>query len=407
MELKQGGMELPDIGQHAQSIVEQFSSILDIPISITDKTGIIIGSTDNKRLGSHHIATTEVTKSGKIMFFSKEQTAGLVNVLPGIAVPLSFQQETVGVLGLIGDPPTVERYVQFVQSHIEMLLIKNSRSKMVASQMETIRDFIQRLLSYQDNEDFSRINNYCEMHGFSLEVSRRCILLDIPFGIDQTPSIEISQPFNKTEQDLFLCLTKLFIDNEQDIVAPLTTGQWLILKHVNSNDMISTRKRLDYASDSLRTFLENRDLDSNFMLSYSDSSSTIEGILQSYEQSRKALAIARGNNFQQSIVSIDDWNLLSLSLVEEIKLPAKLTLDNYIEKLNSHANGTALIENFLVYCEEQMNMSQAARKLYIHRNTLSYRLQQLQQLLNINLHSFKQCTLLYLVLKHHEHVNKF
>ncbi|MBO1910400.1 hypothetical protein J4G37_37145, partial [Microvirga sp. 3-52] len=60
---------MPDIGHYAQSIVEQFSSILDIPISITDKTGMIIGSTDINRLGSHHIVTMEVTKSGKIMFF--------------------------------------------------------------------------------------------------------------------------------------------------------------------------------------------------------------------------------------------------------------------------------------------------------------------------------------------------
>ncbi|MBO1913484.1 hypothetical protein J4G37_52810, partial [Microvirga sp. 3-52] len=128
--------------------------------------------------------------------------------LPGIAAPLSFQQETVGVLGLIGDPATVERYVKFVQSHIEMLLIKNFRSKIVASQMETIRDFIQRLLIYKDDENFRRIQNYCEMHGFALGVSRCCILLDIPFRIDQTPSNENSQTFNQTEQDLFLCLTK-------------------------------------------------------------------------------------------------------------------------------------------------------------------------------------------------------
>ncbi|WP_443028921.1 helix-turn-helix domain-containing protein [Sporosarcina sp. G11-34] len=64
------------------------------------------------------------------------------------------------------------------------------------------------------------------------------------------------------------------------------------------------------------------------------------------------------------------------------------------------------MENFLVYCEEQLNMSQAARKLYIHRNTLLYRIQQLQQLLNINLQSFKQCTLLYLALKQHEQISK-
>ncbi|NYF24380.1 sugar diacid recognition domain-containing protein [Sporosarcina sp. JAI121] len=398
--------DLQVLGHFAQSVVEQFSSLLDIPISITDNTGMIIGSTDNKRLGSHHIVTAEVTKSGKIMFFSKEQIAGLVNVLPGIAAPLSFQQQTIGVLGLIGDPATVERYVPFVQSHIEMLIMENFRAKTIVSKMETMQHFIQCLLSYKEGEDLRKIQNYCEIHGFSLGLSRRCILLDIPSTVDQLPSIKEVQLFNQTEQDLFLYLTKLFVDNEQDLVIPLKAGQWLVVKHLNAEDTSAIEKKLDYVSDSLQVFLQNRDMDSKFMLSYGECFSTIEGILHSYEQSRKAMAIAKRNNFQQSIVSISDWNLLSLALVEEMKLPSRQTLDKYIEKLSNHANGAALIESFLVYCEEQLNMSQAARKLYLHRNTLIYRIQQLQQLLTIDLHSFKQCTLLYLALKQHEHNKK-
>ena len=389
-------------GHFAQSIVDQVSSILDIPISITDQAGKIIGSTDNKRIGTHHMVSPEVTKSGKIMFFSKEQTAGLVNVLPGIAAPLSFQQQTIGVLGLIGDPAIVERYVQFIQSHIEMLLMENFRSKTVVSKMETIQSFIQRLFSYREGEDMKEIQSYCEMHGFSLGLTRRCILLDISTTTNSPSSIKQIQTFKQTEQELFLCLTNLFVDHEQDIVVPLRTGQWLIIKHLNSEDIKAIKNKLDYVSDSLHVLLQKRDLGNHFMLSYGDCFSTIEGILQSYEQAGKALAIAKRNNFQQSIISIDDWNLLALALVEEINLPSKKTLDNYIEKLSKHPNGTALIESFLVYCEEQLNMSQASKKLYIHRNTLIYRIQQLQQLLNIDLQSFKQCTLLYLALKQHE-----
>lgn len=390
-------------GHFAQSVVEQVSSILDIPISITDQAGKIIGSTDNKRIGSYHMVTPEVTKSGKMMFFSKEQTTGLVNVLPGIAAPLSFQQQTIGVLGLIGEPATVERYVQFVQSHIEMLLIENFRSKSVISKMETIQSFIQLLLSYKEGQDSKEIQGYCEMHGFSLGLTRRCILLDISITTNPPSSIHQMKTFTQTEQEFFLCLTNLFVEHEQDIVLPMHSGQWLILKHLNSEDIKAVKSKLDYATDSLQGFLQKRDLDKHFMMSYGDCFTTIAGIHQSYEQARKALAIARRNKFQQSIVSIDDWNLLSLALVEEINLPSKKTLDNYIEKLSKHANGSALIESFLVYCEEQLNMSQASKKLYIHRNTLIYRIQQLQQLLNIDLQSFKQCTLLYLALKQYEY----
>lgn len=389
--------------QFAQSVVKQVSSILEIPISITDQAGKIIGSTDNKRIGSHHMVTPQVTKSGKIMFFSKEQTAGLVNVLPGIAAPLNFQQQTIGVLGLIGEPAKVERYVQFVQSHIEMLLMENFRSKTVLSKMETNRSFIQRLLSYTEEEDMKDIQSYCELHSFSLDLTRRCILLDIrSVSIPPYPNKKL-ESFTQIEQELFLCLTKLFVDHEQDIVVPLHNGQWLIIKHHNSEDIKAVKNKLEYATDSLQQFLQKKSLDNHFMLSFGDCFSTIEGIHQSYEQARKALAIARRNNFPQSIVSIDDWNLLSLALVEEINLPSKKTLDNYIEKLSNHPNGTALIESFLVYCEEQLNMSQASKKLYIHRNTLIYRIQQLQQLLNIDLQSFKQCILLYLALKQYKY----
>lgn len=397
--------ELQNIGHYAQSIVEQFSSILNIPISITDKNGLVIGSTDNNRLGSHHIVTTEVTRSGKMMFFTKEQTANLVNVLPGIATPLRFQQETVGVLGLIGDPAIVERYVQFVQSHIEMLLMENFRSRSISSQMETMRDFFKCLSRYQEQADFSSMRSHCDTHGFTLGIPRRCILLDLLPSNDQALSIQQTIKFRSEEQELYLCLKNLFITNEHDFVVPLSTDKWLILLSDHTDERTTVLKRLEFASDKLRNLLETGDIDSKLVFSYSDPSPSIEGILESYEQCRKALEIANRHHFQQSIVSIDDWELLS-HVVEEIALPSQSPLDNYIKKLLNHVNGPVLLDSFLVYCDEQMNMSQAAKKLYIHRNTLLYRLKQIQEILSIDLNSFKQCTLLYIAIKQHQHLKE-
>ncbi|MGG0644579.1 sugar diacid recognition domain-containing protein [Sporosarcina gallistercoris] len=396
---------MQNIGHYAQSIVDQFSSILNIPISITDNEGLVIGSTDNKRLGSHHMATAEVTRSGKMMFFTKEQTTELVNVLPGIAAPLRFQQETVGVLGLIGDPVKVERYVQFVQSHIEMLLMEQHRSRTVASQMETMRDFFIRLLSYKETADFKSIHSYCELHGFPLGKPKRAILLNLLSSDEPSASFEQTQLFNQEDQELYAFLKNLFIKNEQGIIVPLPAGEWLILVVDHNQDRTSMMKRLELASDKLRIFLETREIGKRFMFSFGGPSPSIESLLESYEDCRRALEIAKRHQFQQSIVSLDDWSLLSHG-VEEIILPAQRTLDNHIEKLLNHVNGTVLIESFLVYCDEQLNMSQAARKLYIHRNTLLYRLQQLQEILCIDLNSFKQCTLLYLALKKHHFFNK-
>ncbi|MDW0109735.1 sugar diacid recognition domain-containing protein [Sporosarcina aquimarina] len=399
---RKGLKGLQDIGHYAQSIVEQFSTLLNIPISITDKNGMVIGSTDNTRLGSLHTVTAEVTKSGKVMYYSQDKIAGLDNVLPGIAVPLRFQQETVGVLGLIGDPEIVERYVSFVQSHIEMILMENFRSKSVASQMELKRSFFQRISSYIKADDLEGVGSYFEMHGFVVGIPRHCILLDLQVINNNAAVIRPTHEFSRMEQELYLFLTNLFNSTEQDLIVPLSAGQWLILSSVQSDNNPAFTKRIEFVTEKLCNFLDTLNVDSKPQFSCSPPVSSIEEILQVYEQCRKALETAKRNGLVQSFVSIEDWNVLSLGLVEEVSLPGQWTLDRYVEKLQDHVNSSVLIESFLVYCEEQLNMSQAARKLYIHRNTLLYRMQQLQQLLNFDLQCFRQCTLLYLALKQHQ-----
>lgn len=51
-----------------------------------------------------------------------------------------------------------------------------------------------------------------------------------------------------------------------------------------------------------------------------------------------------------------------------------------------------------VYLKENCNVSVAAEKLYLHRNTLTYRLKTIEQLLNCNLHNFEDCLKLKMAL---------
>ena len=240
------------------------------------------------------------------------------------------------------------------------------------------------------------------MHGFSLDIPRRCVLLDLQDENDKAMPKLVTGSFSHVEQDLYQCLTRLFTARNQDLVAPLSNGQWIILVADDSEDPSQISKRLEYAADKLQSFLETRDLETRLRFSFSTPVSSIEGIVQTFDQTRKALEIANRNDLQQSIISADDWELLSAGFIGEISFTAQWTIDCYIEKLLNHTNGAVLIESFIVFCEEQLNMSQAAKKLYIHRNTLLYRLQQLQQLLTIDLRCFQQCTLLYLALKQHQ-----
>ncbi|WP_438314389.1 sugar diacid recognition domain-containing protein [Sporosarcina sp. FA9] len=374
----------------AQSIVNETSYVLNIPISITNVEGTIIGCTDIKRLGSHHAATPDITKADQIMHFTEKETVQLENVLPGVAVPIRFQQQTVGVLGIIGNPMEVERYIHFVQSHIEMLLVKKFQSKTVSLQMETMRDFIHHLIEYKNNTDVSKILSFSEMLGIQFDTPRYCILVDFT-PLDESGLL--------VQSDLFLLMNNLFKESELDIVAPLNQNQWVILKYVKSNTAYKMNSTCDIALESLNRYLKSKKLSYSILISYGADYSGIEGISKSYNEAKMTAAIAKKNKLTDSIYSIADWRILSLALTKNVVLPSEQILMAHIVKLKEQPNGSALIESFLTYCEQQLNMSKAARKLFIHRNTLLYRMKQLEEILEIDIQSFEQCTLLYLALK--------
>ncbi|MFD1927953.1 sugar diacid recognition domain-containing protein [Sporosarcina siberiensis] len=379
----------------AQSIVEETSYVLNIPISITNNVGTIIGCMDRERLGSHHVATPDITKADQIMHFTEKEIMQLDNVLPGVAVPIRFQQQTVGVLGIIGNPMEVERYIHFVQSHIEMLLIKKFQAKTTSLQMETMRDFIHQVIEYKNNTDASRLLSFSEMLGIQFNTPRHCILISFT-PLDENSLI--------VQSELFLLMNNLFKESESDIVAPLNQNQWVILKHVQSNTTHKMNSACDIALESLNRYFKSKKLAYSILISYGADYSGIEGISKSYNEAKMTAGIAKQNNLTDSIYSISDWSILSLSLTQNVTLPSEQILISHIGKLKAHPNGDALIESFLTYCEQQLNMSKSARQLFIHRNTLLYRLKQLEEILEIDIHSFEQCILLYLALKRYRNL---
>ena len=56
-----------------------------------------------------------------------------------------------------------------------------------------------------------------------------------------------------------------------------------------------------------------------------------------------------------------------------------------------HANHTDLIETFLTYYQNGFNISKTASAMYIHRNTLQYRLGKISELLHLELDDYMEC----------------
>lgn len=77
----------------------------------------------------------------------------------------------------------------------------------------------------------------------------------------------------------------------------------------------------------------------------------------------------------------------------------KETLKSYYNNiLGSIENHTDYINILEVYLGEDCNLLSTAEKLFIHRNTLTYRINKIEKILNRNLHSFQDCVEIKLAL---------
>jgi DNA-binding PucR family transcriptional regulator len=71
-------------------------------------------------------------------------------------------------------------------------------------------------------------------------------------------------------------------------------------------------------------------------------------------------------------------------------------LENYFTEVlgaisSSDNKDNNLIEILETYLNENCNITATAEKLFLHRNTLKYKIKKIEELLNCDLHNFNDC----------------
>ncbi|VEF46863.1 sugar diacid utilization regulator [Bacillus freudenreichii] len=383
--------------QVAQSIVEQTSSLLGVSMSITNAEGLIIGCDRKERVGTLHRVSVQVIKDGREAIFTKEKAATLENVLPGVAVPIRFNQQIIGVLGIIGEPSEVKKYVKFVRNHVEMMLQENFKTESFFVQMKTTEVFVQHLIHYKEWENKKDLESYSELLGVQFDKPKVCILINLPSLVRTHTEAKQFAKLSLLELNNLIC--HLFQESMEDIICPISQDQWIVIKEVKARDLLKLKKLCERAAEKLNSFMDQQSLHCKVSISYGKSYEGFGGVSRSYRQAHKTLMVGLEKRPEDTVYSFDSWTILPDIFLEGIDLSFMELFSDDIEVIWDHPEADMLVETFIAYCESSMNISQAARNLYVHRNTLIYRLNKISELFHIDTQSFEQCLVLYVALK--------
>jgi sugar diacid utilization regulator len=113
--------------------------------------------------------------------------------------------------------------------------------------------------------------------------------------------------------------------------------------------------------------------------------STLKDVQLSYRDAQKCIDYLQSTNKKDTILSYHQLGTHRLFLKterNELKEYVEDTLGSIISY--DKKNDTELIQTLKVYLDTNQNMAQSAKKLYVHTNTIKYRLKTIQQILNID-----------------------
>ena len=221
------------------------------------------------------------------------------------------------------------------------------------------------------------------------------------YAVKNTPCFVIALSAQKQTDDI-LSLIVQYGGNSSDTAVKLDEKNCALVKFVGEEED-EYRSATDYADFLTQSLRE--ELGVEVSAGVGSTVKTLKDIALSYSQASGALRYAAAFSSGSGVHSYKEYMLVKM--LEEVP---DFKLSEYHDELNADdAKDIFEDEEMLATAEEflenSLNVSETSRKLYMHRNTLLYRLDKIEKATGLNIRefpdavSFRVLTILYKLLK--------
>lgn len=341
-----------DLTALGTQLVKELSELIEQQVIVTDQHGLIIASTDPSRLHSIHEGATLAMETRRELQMTEEMTGKLHGVRPGMVLPIVVTDIPIGVIGITGKPAEIEKYAKLVRKVAELFVTE------FISRQERERGFrdLELLISdlFTTDMDEKTIVERSKLSG--LEVA----------SFSRVAVIETNKAFDFTDVEKLL--------HSQGIHPQLKLARWgvgKLIMLIPEIEEIQLRTKLVEFEQLVKRVT-------------SDSISIGVGAAKSYtllkESFREAERAAVVSKNWSRIVFEDELKLELLyhSLPSDVKVEfRKRTIEPLLEN-------EELVQTLTVWLKNTGSLQDIADELHIHKNTLKYRIEKIEDLLNLN-----------------------
>ncbi len=363
----------------AQPIVDHIMPIAQQNINIMDSRGVIIASGHKHRINTFHQGAKHVINSLQIVEIFPGDLDQYTGSLPGLNMPIVLHDQIIGVVGISGHPDKVRDIARMVKMVTELILEQEVLQEEVRSQFQLRENFAALLLSDHASTNYDKLLKTAKLLKYDLSLPRLVLVVDIGpllnhahknFGLNDLVS-------SRTRESIMKLLSDPSHITHQDLVV-FIEDKLIILKHFEYKTW-----ELSYKTWAYDLLKQLNTMNLPLCLGLGSLAMEYTALGQSYQEALFALHMATK---QAPLAAIHDFDILSSYLIKEMnaKEPCQ-PLQIIKAKLTTGLTRKYDMKNTIIsLLNHNMNITSTAKSLYIHRNTLLFRLKKFKEITGLD-----------------------
>lgn len=340
----------------ATNIVKEMKNIIKKDLNFINSDGIIIASTDEERVNTYHEGGKQAIKNNNVIRINSdnEYRGGK----KGINLPLRFNNDIIGVIGISGEPKEIEKYGEIIKRMSEILIREAYLNRKEEEENEKERFFFETLI-YQS----SQIYNPIIFSEYIKEIETR-----------KQASIILCKLNGKYE---LINIKRIY--NEIKKIVKSNLG-YIMVNHNIIHILIFEKSELEI--EKILDLIEKKE---EFTFGIGEIKSEKGKIKDSYDEALVALEWGIKNKEKRVFYKKLDLELI----VKNIDLKIK---NAYLKKILGKLTKEEIEEykEILFYYEKYNgSLLKISKELFIHTNTLQYKLNKLNDKLDLDMRQYK------------------
>ncbi len=333
-----------------QGVIYQMKDAFDRVIGVIDENGVIISCSDLGKMG---------------------------DIRQGVREELSFAAEFMAIGGYtyryMGTGQKSE-YIVFIEGEDKMA---EKMSKLLAVSLGNIKGL------YDEKYDKgSFIKNIILDNILPSDIYIKS--KELHFNTEELRIVFLIKFFGKTDMMPFEMLQNMFPDKAHDYVISVGEHDIVLVKELKAGtEMKEIEKMAVNIADTLSTEFYTK-----VAIGISTMVENIKDLAKAYQEAQVALEVGKVFETEKSIISYENLGIGRLIY----QLPTTLC-DMFLQEVFKKGNFEALDRETLMtiqcFFENNLNVSETSRKLFVHRNTLVYRLEKIRKLTGLDLREFE------------------